>query len=155
MWSTVHLCHNWTKTTPSSWQRCWGWTDVIQQWIWLKALWPNENFYPASTFTPDLAKLKYIMRQTTLIQAFIEPFQDDKELIKWVLAVFPLASLLSIKFLLQTVRDLTYVYTGTQLASSLQHGGGSIKICDLASAIQDKRPQGHNQQGLHTVHSRH
>ena len=61
-----------------------GWTDVIQQWIWLKALRPDGNFYPASSFTPDLAKLKYIMRQTVLIQAFIEHFQDDEELIKCV-----------------------------------------------------------------------
>lgn len=61
-----------------------GWTDVIQQWMWLKALRPDGNFYPASSFTPDLAKLKYLMRQTVLIQAFAEPLRDDEELIQWV-----------------------------------------------------------------------
>ena len=59
-----------------------GWTDVIQQWMWLKALRPDGNFYPASSFTPDLAKLKYVMRQTVLIQAFSEPLCDDEELIQ-------------------------------------------------------------------------
>ncbi|KAG6371343.1 hypothetical protein JVT61DRAFT_9539 [Boletus reticuloceps] len=58
------------------------WTDVIQQWTWLKALRPDRNFYPASSFTPDLAKLKYMIRQTVLIQAFTEPLHDDEELIK-------------------------------------------------------------------------
>jgi len=66
-----------------------GWTDVIQQWMWLRALRPDGNFYPASSFTPDLAKLKYLMRQTVLIQAFTDPLRDDEELIQWVLPWSP------------------------------------------------------------------
>ncbi|KAG6379837.1 hypothetical protein JVT61DRAFT_10386 [Boletus reticuloceps] len=59
-----------------------GWTDVIQQWIWLKVLHPDGNFYPVTSLTPDLAKLKYLMCQTVLIQAFTEPLWDDEELIQ-------------------------------------------------------------------------
>ncbi|KAG6369839.1 hypothetical protein JVT61DRAFT_13396 [Boletus reticuloceps] len=59
-----------------------NWTDVVQQWIWLKALRPDGNFYPASSLTPDLAKLKYVIRQTVLIQAFTKPLHDNEELIK-------------------------------------------------------------------------
>ena len=59
-----------------------GWMDVIQLWMWLKALRPDGNFYPASSFMPDLAKLKYVMWQTVLIQAFSEPLRDDEELIQ-------------------------------------------------------------------------
>lgn len=77
----VECCQSFLWTVVSAKDQG-GWTDVIQQWIWLKALRPDGNFYPASSFTPDLAKLKYIMRQTVLIQAFVEHFQDDEELIK-------------------------------------------------------------------------
>lgn len=56
------------------------WQDVTQQWVWLRALRPDGNFYGAGALTPDLAKLKYMMRQTTLLQAFVEQPESEEEL---------------------------------------------------------------------------
>lgn len=59
-----------------------GWTDVTQQWVWLRALRADGNFYGASSLTPDLAKIKYLIRQMALLQAFVEPLGSEGELIE-------------------------------------------------------------------------
>jgi hypothetical protein len=58
------------------------WQDVTQQWVWLRALRTDGNFYGAASLTPDLAKLKYLMRQTTLLQAFVEQPGSEERLIE-------------------------------------------------------------------------
>ncbi|KAH0826859.1 hypothetical protein J3R83DRAFT_4395 [Lanmaoa asiatica] len=55
------------------------WKDVTQRFMWLRALRPCGNFYSAASFTPDLAKIKYFIRQTTLLQAFIGGTQAEGE----------------------------------------------------------------------------
>ena len=74
-------CHNLLWTVMSAKDRG-GWTDVMQQWLWLRALWPDRNFYSLTSLTPDLAKVKYMIRQTTLLQAFVQPLASEEELLE-------------------------------------------------------------------------
>ncbi|KAG2062723.1 hypothetical protein BDR04DRAFT_1123747, partial [Suillus decipiens] len=46
-----------------------NWANVIQRFIWFKALRRDGNFYESTDFTPDLAKLKYFVNSTCLIHA--------------------------------------------------------------------------------------
>jgi len=53
------------------------WNNVIQRAIWLKALREDGNFYRASDFTPDLAKLKYMCNMTALLEALFDKDKDS------------------------------------------------------------------------------
>ncbi|KAI9568143.1 hypothetical protein HD554DRAFT_2038970 [Boletus coccyginus] len=79
----VSCCHEFIWSTVSA-KDGGRWKDVTQQWMWLRALRPDSNFYGAASLTPDLAKLKYMMRQATLLQAFIEQVESEEELIQRV-----------------------------------------------------------------------
>jgi hypothetical protein len=54
----------------------------MQQWVWLRALHTDGNFSGAASLTLDLAKLKYVMRQTMLLQVFIDQPESEECLIK-------------------------------------------------------------------------
>ncbi|KAG1844369.1 hypothetical protein F4604DRAFT_1937570 [Suillus subluteus] len=54
-----------------------NWANVIQRFIWFKALRRDGNFYESTDFTPDLAKLKYFVNSTCLTHALW--YQKDSD----------------------------------------------------------------------------
>ena len=57
-----------------------GWMDIIQQWLWLKTLQADRNFYGPSSLMPDLAKVKDLIQQMTLLQAVMQPLRSGEGL---------------------------------------------------------------------------
>ncbi|KAG2358663.1 hypothetical protein BDR07DRAFT_1489182 [Suillus spraguei] len=55
-----------------------NWANVIQRFIWFKALRRDGNFYESTDFTPDLAKLKYFVNSTCLTHALW--YQKDSDI---------------------------------------------------------------------------
>ncbi|KAG2030495.1 hypothetical protein BDR03DRAFT_1017050 [Suillus americanus] len=66
-----------------------NWANVIQRFIWFKALRCDGNFYESKDFTPDLAKLKYFVNGTWLIHALW--YQKDSDVPQFQ-SVVPLPS---------------------------------------------------------------
>ncbi|KAG2128780.1 hypothetical protein BD769DRAFT_1387360 [Suillus cothurnatus] len=54
-----------------------NWANIIQHFIWFKALRHDGNFYESTDFTLDLAKLKYFVNGTCLIHALW--YQKDSD----------------------------------------------------------------------------
>jgi hypothetical protein len=52
----------------------------FQRAIWLKALRAGGNFYDATNFTPDLAKMKYLCNMTSLLEALLDKDEDADSL---------------------------------------------------------------------------
>jgi len=57
-----------------------AWDHPVQRAIWLKALRADGNFYDATDFTPDLAKMKYLCNMTSLLEALLDKDQDTDSL---------------------------------------------------------------------------
>ena len=55
-------------------------TDHVLHPVYLVQV--NGNFYGAASLTLDLAKLKYMRRQTMLLQAFVKQVGGKEELIQ-------------------------------------------------------------------------
>jgi hypothetical protein len=54
------------------------WANVMQRFIWLRALRRDGNFYEAGDLSPDLAKLEYFVNGTALVHALW--YQKDSEM---------------------------------------------------------------------------
>jgi hypothetical protein len=67
----------WSLMNASSFHKGERWANVIQRFIWLRALRRDGNFYEATDYTPDLAKLKYFLNGTSLVHALW--YQKDSE----------------------------------------------------------------------------
>ncbi|KAG1837461.1 hypothetical protein DFJ58DRAFT_734353 [Suillus subalutaceus] len=63
------------------------WANVIQRFIWLRALRRDGNFYEAGDLSPDLAKLEYFVNGTSLVHALWYQRDSDMGEIERVLAV--------------------------------------------------------------------
>jgi hypothetical protein len=67
----------WSLMNSSSFHKGAPWANVIQRFIWLRALRRDGNFYEVTDYTPDLAKLKYFLNGTSLVHALW--YQKDSE----------------------------------------------------------------------------
>ncbi|KAI9567021.1 hypothetical protein HD554DRAFT_2039912 [Boletus coccyginus] len=94
------------------------WKDVMQQWMWLKALWSDSYFYGAVSLTSDLVKLKYIMQQAMLLQVFIKQVGSEKGLIHGEAAYMHAESW-----------DIT-----------VQYGDRAVAICIIAGVVKSEGP---------------
>jgi hypothetical protein len=54
------------------------WANVLQRFIWLRALRRDGNFYEAGDLSPDLAKLEYFVNSTALVHALW--YQQDSDM---------------------------------------------------------------------------
>jgi hypothetical protein len=67
----IHEFHHfmWSLMDGPSFHGGQPWGNVIQRFIWLKALQPDGEFYEATDLALDLTKLKYWVNSTALIHA--------------------------------------------------------------------------------------
>jgi hypothetical protein len=52
------------------------WANPIQRAVWLRALRVDGNFADPASFTPDLAKFKYLCNATSLLEALLDKDKD-------------------------------------------------------------------------------
>ncbi|KAG1846986.1 hypothetical protein DFJ58DRAFT_843305 [Suillus subalutaceus] len=77
----------WSLMNAESFHKGEPWENVIQRFIWLRALRQDGNFYEATDYTPDLAKLKYFLNSTCIVHALWYQKGDEVDELERVIAV--------------------------------------------------------------------
>lgn len=95
----------WSLINADSFHKGEPWANVIQRFIWLKALRRDGNFYEVTDYTPDLAKLKYFLNSTCLLHALWYQRESELDELESVSSLWILHAPLITSFFLVLISD--------------------------------------------------